>query len=127
MNEFLLNTLEYFSDRNKRCVSKAGGCQYSPTKTSDGCAIGRFLTGTPQELARWDSEGGYAYCADAAQMGRLPDIRPEWMKRMPEDFLTEMQKWHDSSIILGEEDEKDHLRRIIEEYNLDINLFKNYL
>lgn len=48
---FLKDTIEFFNESN-RCVVN-GGCRYSPTAQSPGCAIGRHI---PNEARRveWD-------------------------------------------------------------------------
>lgn len=90
--ELLEDTIGYYSeDINRRCVSDAGGCKYSPLQTgkvgiSDGCAIGRFMTPEAKEAA-WGAVGT-VYNTNI-------NLLPDFMQEMDVKFLGAVQSLHD--------------------------------
>ena len=139
--EYLLDTLEYYSvnpkERRSFILTEQGRpiCKYAPVKeTSEGCAIGRKLTGTTEQKQAWDKS-----CASYMSIvstylnpiNDIVDIRPEWMKDMSPRFLQELQRFHDTklnwaSVGLTREG-KYNLKSILEEYAIPMGPFEKYL
>jgi len=101
--ELLEDTVKYYSsDTNRRCVSKSGGCYYSPEKAnmvgfSDGCAIGRLLT--TELRIKLDSVDG---CDSGVDEYRVFNQLPKEIQLLGAGFLSDLQYLHDSSINWGE-------------------------
>jgi hypothetical protein len=96
MKEFLDETVEYYSanPEGRRCTSMIG-CHYSPQTArkfgSEGCAIGRKMT--PLNAIKADR----LYTGGVKTLLReFPDLLPENLRRMPENFLVSVQNLHDS-------------------------------
>lgn len=90
--EFLLDTIKYYSeDTSRRCVSE-GRCTYSPkalNKNSKGCAIGRWLDKELQLKLDTFEES-------SVQSGKVFDKLPKWMQGMGIYFLQHVQDLHDN-------------------------------
>lgn len=100
MQEMLVSTLDYYcpDPKKRRGVDKDFRCVYSPTSTSEGCGIGRHLIGTPQQKLEWDkTKMNIKNIADTLPLRTclLEDLRPDWMREMPIDFLIAIQRLHD--------------------------------
>jgi len=131
--EYLIDMLEYYTkDKNRRATTAVGPCVYSPTKTSEGCAIGRHLIGSLEDKKAWDCSGSISTCLDSIYRRNIKDIRPEWMKTMNTAFLEMIQNLHDIEHNWNEisglsEEGKKELIRIIQLFNLDFTKFTKYL
>lgn len=88
--QFLLDTIKYYSkDTSRRCVSE-GKCTYSPktlNKNSEGCAIGRWL----DEDLKLELDVN----ADSVQCDEVFQRLPDWMKSLGKSFLNSVQVLHD--------------------------------
>jgi len=127
--EFLLDTLKYYCEDTSRRCEKDGRCRYHPSSlshsNSEGCAIGRYL---PEDLAlKFDS---YEY----TDIESVFDELPENLQVLGKEYLDSIQNFHDSSTNWNTIDEeglteigKGRLSQLIKEYELDKNLFVNYL
>lgn len=94
--EFLEDTIQYFSDPNKRCVSDFGNCFYSPQDSDQtGCAIGRFMTPENAQLA--DNLGGADGLNYKTMYSIYRSLIPEFMLEWNLDFLDNVQRLHDNS------------------------------
>lgn len=85
-------------------------CQYSPTPTSDGCAIGRRL-----------SEETLALIAPAnmAVVARGVFIKlPTWMQQLGQDFLSAVQSLHDQGSYWDENGITESGKKYAESINL---------
>lgn len=118
--EFLLDTIKYYSeDTSRRCVSE-DKCTYSPKTlniNSDGCAIGRWLD---EELKlELDALGTVP-----VQNEKVFDKLPKWMQDMEKYFLHRVQDLHDMDNYWNESGlsqlGKEKVNEIIEHYNLNI-------
>lgn len=118
--EFLLDTIKYYSeDTSRRCVLN-GKCTYSPKTlniNSDGCAIGRWLD---EELKlELDAIGTVP-----VQNEKVFDKLPEWMQGMGRCFLHDVQKLHDINNYWNESGlsqfGKNKVNEMIEHYTLNI-------
>lgn len=77
------------------------GCVYFPTEHSVGCAIGRCLPRNSELLSiewqenarRYDQNTGIQYVLDKC---------PLWIQEMNNEFLTQLQALHDSSVCWNE-------------------------
>jgi hypothetical protein len=99
--ELLEDTVKYYSsDTNRRCITKNGGCYYSPEKAnmvgfSDGCAIGRLLSAKLRiELDSGKGNSAVDYCG-------VFDKLPEEIRLLGMGFLSDLQKLHDKSTNWG--------------------------
>lgn len=118
--QFLLDTIKYYSeDTSRRCVSE-GKCTYSPetlNKNSEGCAIGRWLD---EELQLELDALGIV----PVQNEKVFDKLPKWMQGMGIYFLQHVQDLHDSSIYWDESGlsqlGKNKVNEMIEHYTLNI-------
>lgn len=81
--EFLQSTINHYNSKN-RAVNENGSCCYTPTATSDGCAIGRWL-----DKKTLDSICNTVIVRD------IEEKLPVWMFNLGLDFLTEIQTLHD--------------------------------
>lgn len=107
--EFLVDFLRYYcanpEERRNMTPTFPQICRYESQKsTSEGCAIGRHLIGTPEQKRAWDNckmntyTGILQVLADPkaySDYGEVEDIRPEWMKELSAEFLKSMQELHD--------------------------------
>lgn len=122
--EFLLDTIKYYSeDTLRRCVEN-GMCTYSGktlNKNSDGCAIGRWLNEEVRlELDALDNIPVH----DDLVYNKLP----EWMRNFGKDFLENVQclhdydgHWNESGLSqLG----NDRVNAMIKDYTLNIPKYK---
>lgn len=132
--DFLLDTLEYYlADPQARVNLVEGTCQYTPLKdTSDGCAIGRFLTKENQR--RLDEDAVYASILSMEDKD-FKECIPEWMQKFGRDFLQAVQSFHDNLLDTNYLSEGNNLSEIgirqldciITQYKLDEDKFEKYL
>lgn len=97
--EFLLDTIKYYSeDTSRRNVSEKY-CKYYPTHPgTKGCAIGRFLDEETAKLFDTYANPGID------NFYRFPQHKsrlPEWMQAMPMTFVSDVQSLHDDSYNWG--------------------------
>ena len=87
--EILQDAINYYWGKPERkCVDDTkGNCQYMPSMTSEGCAIGRLL---PEDIV--DKLPPDAGVYDERVWTRLP----EWLKAMGQEFLKDLQILHDT-------------------------------
>lgn len=121
--QFLLDTIKYYSENPSfRCVTIAQ-CAYSPKtlgKDGDGCAIGRWLN---EDLKlELDTLENTSVLSESV-FQRLP----EWMQSLGKSFLNSVQELHDADdnwdnglSDMG----KTKVNLIIETYNLNIPKYK---
>lgn len=137
--EFLLNTLEYYcADTSRRCISKDGGCLYSPKEaitTGNGCAIGRHLADNLKENLDTASVHGTPIrinqLFDEYRLEELLAQFPKELKDLKVDFLSSVQSFHDNFDYwcysgLTEEG-KTRLENMIARFNLNKEKFQKYL
>lgn len=88
--EILQDAINYYWGKPERkCVDDTkGNCQYMPSMTSEGCAIGRLL---PEDIV--DKLPPDAGVYDERVWIHLP----EWLKAMGQEFLKDLQILHDLS------------------------------
>ena len=88
--EVLQDAIDYYWGKPERkCVDDTkGNCQYMPSTTSEGCAIGRLL---PEDIV--DKLPPDAGVYDERVWTHLP----EWLKAMGQEFLKDLQVLHDLS------------------------------
>ena len=88
--EILQDAINYYWGKPERkCVDDTkGNCQYMPSMTSEGCAIGRLL---PEDIV--DKLPPDAGVYDERVWTHLP----EWLKAMGQEFLKDLQILHDLS------------------------------
>ncbi len=90
MQEFLDETVQYYSeDTNRRCVSKGGYCYYNPRQAgkvgvSQGCAIGRVMSSSQKR-----------YVVNQSVANIEPKYMPKSLINFPKRFLVSMQNLHD--------------------------------
>ena len=111
----LQDAIDYFWGKPERkCVNYFGACIYTPSETSEGCAIGRLL---PLDLAE---RLGFDGVSDDEVFYSLPI----WLQDMGQDFLTALQICHDKGMF-ADVDENDLCSRMDEHVNLDKIVFPN--
>lgn len=122
--EFLLNTIKYYSEDTLRRCEEDGKCRYSGktlNKNSDGCAIGRWLD--EEVKLDLDSLGPVP-----VQNEKVFDKLPKWMQGMGIYFLQHVQELHDSSIYWDESGlsqlGKNKVNEMIEHYYFNIPKYK---
>lgn len=131
--EFLLDALEYYTkDSRRRCTSR-GACTYSPTNSakngiSEGCIIGRHLSRKNQLLA--DNIGEDTNIKHILETHST--LIPLWIRNFGGDFLLDCQLLHDNSANWNSVSGLNSigissLKTIIREYNLNEDLFKQYI
>lgn len=136
--EFLLDTLEYYSsDLSRRCVSEDGKCYYSPKSTvttGNGCAIGRHLPDQLKESMDVASNGNPVTIHSLFTSGEycnLFDEFPQELKTLGEPFLMYTQWLHDDPIYWSKDGLTDagrtELNRMIFAYDLNPDKFKKYI
>lgn len=127
--EFLLDTLEYYSqDPSRRCFhTETRICYYSPVNAdnpnSEGCAIGRWLS--PDLQLKLDDETYPGVDIDDV-FEQLPDN----LQQLGQSFLASVQFLHDSNSwreggVINYNIER--LKKIIQEYELNYEKFKKYM
>lgn len=122
--EFLLDTIQYYSeDVSRRCV-QGNKCTYSGKtldKNSDGCAIGRWL---PEEVKLDVDAIGDVPVTKEVVFEKLPD----WMKEFGKSFLLDIQDLHDYNNLWnssGLNDQgKSKVNYIITNYELNISKYE---
>ena len=77
----------YWGKPERRCVSINGGCQYKPSETSEGCAVGRLLPLDVAESLQQDGE---------VSDNRVFSLLPSNVQDLGQDFLQGLQVLHDS-------------------------------
>lgn len=127
--EFLLDTLEYYSqDPSRRCFhTETRICYYSPVNAdnpnSEGCAIGRWLS--PDLQLKLDNESYPGINTDDV-FEQLPDN----LQQLGQSFLSSVQSLHDgNSWCQGGVINSNiyNLKRIIQNYELDYKKFEKYI
>jgi hypothetical protein len=121
--EFLLDTLEYYTeDTTRRGKEKGGACCF---RSAEGkkCAIGRFI---PDEKYSNDMENTPIYQLKANGIFSADIID------LPENYLVHIQNFHDSDVCWGYEKEltwqgRERLEIIITDHKLEKELFQKYL
>jgi hypothetical protein len=111
--EFLVDFLKYYTANpieRRNIDGKKMVCKYESLRPqSAGCGVGRHLIGTDEQKRKWDNcslnsirgviqilSGSYNDGSPVIEeRDKIDDIRPEWMKLFPTDFLKEMQELHD--------------------------------
>lgn len=122
--QFLLDTINYYSKDTSRRSTNGNYCTYSPVNSNskgDGCAIGRWLS--PKLKLKLDSIGNPAV-HNQIIFCKLPD----WMQEFGVKFLDSVQSLHDTShcwdnsglSIQG----KKEVNNIIKTYKLNIPLYE---
>lgn len=136
--EFLLDTLEYYTtDTSRRCVNTEGKCYYSPknaSTTGNGCAIGRHVPDQLKEnmdMASNDKPVTVHSLFTDGQFSHLFDEFPAELKALGEPFLFRIQSLHDdpddwSKAGLTDEG-KISLHNIIVAFDMDENKFAKYI
>lgn len=86
--DLLNDAIAYYWGKPERlCVNEHGYCQYHPSDTSEGCAIGRLL---PEDIVdKLPSDSG-VYDV------KVWDYLPDWLKNMGQEFLKDLQILHDT-------------------------------
>jgi hypothetical protein len=112
---FLKSTIKHYN-ANNLCFNTNGGCQYSKTEDSKGCAIGRWL---PARLAsQLDSREDNTDVSNWDVFKSLPD----WMISLRADFLASIQSLHDGPFNWDENGlskiGKDAVELIVKRYEL---------
>lgn len=116
--EFLIDTIEYFATDpiSRRNISQEGICTYTPIKsTSQGCAIGRFMTPHNQIIA--DKIQDINIIMDTT-------LLPKEIKELGTSFLCDVQLFHDENDYFDEygltERGMNYINSLIDSYNLNI-------
>lgn len=136
--EFLLDTLEYYSlDTSRRCTNKDGRCYYSPKNavtTGNGCAIGRHLPDALKEALDAASDGDGITVEALFTDGDYPHLHqgvPDLLKNLPVDFLYKVQRFHDGNQNWNSsgltDDGKRWVKATILFLHMDENKFQKYL
>ena len=124
--EFLEDTVKYFSeDVSRRCVeitdAQLTKCTYAPqNKEQTGCAIGRHLTPTAQEIL--DMENNISI-HNVFERRDVESLLPDWMLKIEPEVLMKVQNLHDFAnnwtsrglSVRGEQTVKS-IKLLIEEY-----------
>jgi hypothetical protein len=136
--EFLVDTLEYYTENpgGRRCKNEFATCAYHPTTlkkdaSSEGCAIGRHLD--EADALYLDTEHNGTDIKTILFDKGISKLIPDWMKAFGEDFLVDVQEFHDwddywdldNDKLSG--DGKNKLEGMIGKYKLDRNQFSKYL
>lgn len=125
--EFLQSTLDYYGANPiaRRNIAVGGTCKYQPLKeTSEGCAIGRFM---PKDKSYRDYCDSYGSITEILNIEWLVERLPEWMRKMDLQFLSDIQKLHDSPLYEYwnakglTKDGKEYVNYIIVEYELNMS------
>lgn len=88
----LEETAAHYNSTNRAVKEGTSNCQYSPTATSEGCAIGRKL---PKELAHFLDVTPVSFSGKSVNSQEVFDLMPEELKRLGKRFLRELQSLHD--------------------------------
>lgn len=86
--EILQDAINYYWGNNERRCYHQGACRYTPTETSEGCAIGRLVD---QITARKLAEKNHTI----HNSNDTFDMLPTWLKNMGREFLETLQFSHD--------------------------------
>ena len=138
--EFLLDTLDYYTtDTSRRCEFNSA-CYYSPNtigkeKFSDGCSIGRHLTKEAQKTL--DRASALGRPLNISQIFRhhiynkYIELIPEWMRELGVSFLSSVQRLHDDSSHWGEnklsEEGELALYNLLDSHDIDKSKFTKYI
>lgn len=76
----------YWGKKERRCVNEGGTCQYKPSPTSEGCAIGRLL---PLALAESLPQ------REGVNTDVVFNKLPKRIQKLGVEFLTKLQSCHD--------------------------------
>lgn len=124
--EFLLDTVEYYSrDTNRRCI-KYNGCYYSPSTAkkegiSEGCAIGRHLS--PELQRKLDS-----FENSGVEHDHIFQLLPSFLQKLDQEFLVDIQWFHDADKFWNSKESiKNQMINIVDKHNLNIEMFKEYV
>lgn len=127
--EFLLDTLEYYTQDPKGRTCESGGvCGYSSIflgkqDTSEGCALGRYMS---EEFAKFADDSGNSIKRLQGEEGF-----PEKLKNLPHLFLQDVQTLHDISRYWTDSglsvDGIKYLEEIMEEWNIQYKEFDKYI
>ncbi len=93
--QFLRDTVRHFNSYNR--AASGGGCVYSETEFSSGCALGRHIVN--KELCRELDD-------DPEEITGVVDVRvfeklPGQLAMLGQDFLKRVQSLHDTEILWG--------------------------
>ena len=105
----LQDALDYYWGKPQhRCMVEGTShqCSYIPSKTSEGCAIGRLVE---LEVAKSLQESN-ASIHISTQFNKLPD----WLKALGYNFLTRIQEMHDGKDFVNKD--KTNLIRLLESH-----------
>jgi len=94
MNDLVEDTAAHYNSDNRSFDTNSNKCEYLPTKTSEGCAIGRWLSkGDQKKVADndWNNKS-------VRELGRMdgPELNMSKFRGLPLEFLTSLQKLHDT-------------------------------
>ncbi len=78
----------YWGKPERRCANNFGTCQYKPSDTSEGCAIGRLI---PLKLAESLPQG------DGVNRDVVFNKLPKRIQKLGVNFLSALQSLHDGS------------------------------
>lgn len=87
--EVLQDAIDYYWGKPERRCYKAGACRYTPTETSEGCAIGRLVD---IEIAESLADTNHTIKNSDIAFEKLPT----WLKDMGRGFLVSLQFTHDT-------------------------------
>jgi hypothetical protein len=111
----LQDALDYYWGKPKhQCLMKGSEmlCSYTPSETSEGCAIGRLVE---LDVAEKLQEINHAINE------HLFGLLPEWLQAMGMNFLYALQKCHDKGFFVNKD--KDRIKHRLCEY-LDLSKIK---
>jgi hypothetical protein len=111
----LQDALDYYWGKPKhQCLMKGSDviCSYTPSETSEGCAIGRLVE---LEVAEKLEE------TNTSINESLFVLLPEWLQAMGLDFLYALQKCHDKGFF--KDKDKDRIKNLLGAY-LDFSQIK---
>jgi len=101
------DALDYYWGKLERlCVNEGSSiCTYTPTETSEGCAIGRLVE---LEVAQQLQQVNHSLNS------RLFAFLPEWLQVMGEEFLRQLQRCHDTGRFVDRD--KKSIESFLNEY-----------
>lgn len=135
--EFLLDTLEYYSaDTSRRCLGH-GRCYYSPkglATTGNGCAIGRWLPESLKESMDTAYDGNslpVRLLFDSKEYSNFLSAFPDMLKLLSPVFLSAVQRLHDSDDNWSEngisDEGKKSAANLVKMFELDASKFHKYI
>lgn len=102
--ELLQDSINYYWGKPERRCLKEGSnhsCQYAPSETSLGCAIGRVI---PIKLAKELDIKSNGVATDTV-FNKLP----KWLQGFGQNFLIKLQTLHDSSYFSNSDEKRINL------------------